>query len=69
MEIRKVSPAPSLLFDNAILQNGPDAIALFQGNASDFPINTNATNVGLIDALAYSNSATIQPTALMTIFG
>ncbi|MBL7886566.1 MAG: endonuclease [Flavobacterium sp.] len=65
----QVSPAPSLLFDNAILQNGPDAIALFQGNASDFPVNTNATNVGLIDALAYSNSTTVQPTALMSIFG
>lgn len=65
----QVSPAPSLVFDNAILQNGPDALALFLGNAADFPLNTNATNTGLVDAVAYSNSATIQPTALMSVFG
>ena len=65
----QVSPAPSLLFDNALLQNGPDVVALFLGNASDFPLNTNAVNVGLVDAIAYSNSATVQPTALMTVFG
>ena len=64
-----VSPTPAILIANGVLQNGPDAAALYQGNATDFPINTVATTTGLIDALAYSNSATTQPTALMTIFG
>jgi len=64
-----VSPTPAILIPNANIQNGPDAVALYQGNAVDFPLNTTATTVGLIDALAYSNSATVQPTALMTVFG
>ena len=64
-----VSPTPAILVVNAMIQNGPDVVALYQGNDVDFPLNTAATNVGLIDALAYSNSATIQPTTLMTTFG
>ncbi|WP_298223908.1 endonuclease [Flavobacterium sp.] len=64
-----VSPTPAILMTNAVLQNGPDAVALYLGNATDFPNNTTATNTSLIDAVAYSNGATVQPTALMTIFG
>ena len=64
-----VSPTPAILVVNAMIQNGPDVVALYQGNDVDFPLNTAATNVGLIDALAYSNGATVQPTALMTVFG
>ena len=64
-----VSPTPAILVVNAMIQNGPDVVALYQGNDVDFPTNTPATNLGLIDALAYSNSATIQPTTLMTTFG
>ena len=64
-----VSPTPAILIPNATIQNGPDAVALYQGNALDFPTNTTATIVGLIDVLAYSNSATIQPDALMSVFG
>jgi hypothetical protein len=64
-----VSPTPAILITNALVQNGPDVVALYQGNADDFPLNTVATNTGLIDALAYSNNGTVQPTALMAIFG
>ena len=64
-----VSPTPAILVVNAMIQNGPDVVALYQGNDVDFPLNTPATNTGLIDALAYSNGATVQPTALMTVFG
>lgn len=64
-----VSPTPVSILINNTVQNGPDAIALYQGNATDFPTNTAGTNVGLIDAVAYSNNATVQPTALMTAFG
>lgn len=65
----QVSPTPAYTIQNATIQNGPDAVALYLGNDADFPLNTPAHNLGLIDALAYSNSATIQPTALMNIFG
>ena len=37
---------------NAI-QNGPDAIAIYQDGASNFPNGTPITNVNLIDALVY----------------
>ena len=64
-----VSPSPSLLINNAALQIGPDVVALYSGNASDFPTGTVATATNLIDAVAYSNSATTSPTALMGILG
>lgn len=64
----QVSPTPAFIFPNSTIQNGPDAVALYQGNASDFPINTLATNVGLIDFLCYTNSTTVNPTGLMNVF-
>ena len=64
-----VSPTPALTFGTQSIQNGPDAVGLYLGNATDFPTNTASTTTGLIDALAYSNSATTKPTALMTVFG
>lgn len=63
----QVTPAPALSMPDATLQNGPDAIALYLGDATSFPLNTPATNTGLVDAIAYSNSATTQPSALMSI--
>jgi hypothetical protein len=65
----QVSPTPKIIFPSATIQNGPDAIGLYLGNASDFPLNTVATATGLIDAIAYSNSTTVQPTTLMSTFG
>ena len=64
-----VSPTPAIIIPNAIIQNGPDAVAIYQGDATDFPLNTVATNVNLINALAYSNSNAIQATTLMSILG
>jgi len=64
-----LSPTPALSMPDAMLQNGPDAIALYLGNGTDFPTNTPVTATGLIDAIAYSNSATTQPSALMTALG
>ncbi len=62
-----LSPTPALSMLDATLQNGPDAIALYQANGSDFPLNTTATSTGLVHAIAYSNNASTQPTALMAI--
>ncbi|WP_313807728.1 endonuclease [Flavobacterium sp.] len=63
-----VTPSPAINFANSLLQNGPDAVAIYSGNASDFPNNTTATPTGLIHAIAYGTTAT-QPTALMTALG
>lgn len=64
-----VSPSASLLINNAALQIGPDVVALYSGNASDFPIGTIATATNLIDAVAYSNSAGTSPSTMMGILG
>jgi hypothetical protein len=65
----QVSPSPAGILPNAIIQNGPDVVALYQANDADFPLNTTATANGFIDGIAYSNNATVNPTALMTILG
>lgn len=64
-----VSPAPQTIFTNNIIQNGPDVIALYQANSSDFPINTPATSTNFIDGMAYSNNATVSATGIMSILG
>ncbi len=51
-----VSPVPELIFPVSIMQNGADAVAIYQGSSSDFPVNTLATTVNLIDALVYGTS-------------
>ena len=45
-----------LTFDNNSLQNGADAVALYQGNAADFPNDTAITTENLIDAVVYDTS-------------
>lgn len=58
-----VIPAPSRIFPNNTVQNGPDAIAIYQDIIDTFPINTPATTTNLVDALIYGNNNT-QATAL-----
>ena len=38
------------------LQNGADAVALYLGNAADFPTGTTATTAGLVDAVVYDTN-------------
>lgn len=64
-----VSPAPGLVIPAISIQNGPDTIGLYLGNASDFPINTVAVATNLVDAVAYSQNATASPSSLMSILG
>lgn len=64
-----VSPSPAIVIPGNSIQNGPDGVALYLGDAADFPTGTTATASNLVDALAYSNSSTTQPTALMAIWG
>lgn len=63
-----VSPVPNYLFSINTIQNGPDAIAIYQANGSDFPMNTPASTTNLIDALVYGNNNT-QATTLLTALG
>jgi hypothetical protein len=39
--------------DSNLIQNGADAVALYTGNATDFPNETAVTTANLIDALVY----------------
>ncbi len=53
-------PGVDLTFNpggSGALQNGNDAVALYFGDASDFPNDTDVTTDGLIDALVYGGSA------------
>lgn len=64
-----LSPTPLAIIPNATIQNGPDVVALYQDDASSFPINSLATTTNLVDAIAYSGSGTTSPTAMMTTLG
>ncbi|HNP33643.1 MAG TPA: endonuclease [Flavobacterium sp.] len=64
-----VVPAASYTIAQGLIQNGPDAVAIYLGDATDFPTNTAGTTTNLIDALVYSNSGTTSATTLMTALG
>lgn len=42
------------LGETNVIQNGADAVAIFSGNADDFPEDTPVTTANLIDAVVYS---------------
>ncbi len=52
-----VTSAPNIVFGNGLLQNGPDAVALYRGDATDFPNGSVVTVFNLIDALVYGSDA------------
>lgn len=59
--------SPALTFGPNLLQNGQDAVAIFQGAAASFPINTPVTSVGLIDALVYDTADADDPVLLAAL--
>ncbi|MBT0608886.1 endonuclease [Aequorivita echinoideorum] len=63
-----VSPIPELLIPPLVIQNGADAVAIYLGDATDFPEFTPATTTNLIDALVYDTSDP-DDTALMALLG
>ena len=63
-----VSPVPVEIITDSTLQVGPDGVAIYLGNASDFPAGTPATITNLIDALVY-DTADPDATSLMTALG
>ena len=58
----------SINFTASVFQNGPDAVALYQGDKSDFPNDTPATTVNIVDAVAYGVNDP-DDTALLTALG
>ena len=66
----QVVPSAAYTIPQTSIQNGPDAVAIYLGDAIDFPSNTAGSKTNLINAFAYSNSNnTIKPTTLMTDLG
>ncbi len=63
-----VSPFPQLIIAPNLIQNGPDAVAIYQGSATDFPEGTVAIQANLIDALMYDTSDA-DDTDLMALLG
>lgn len=51
-----VSPVPQFLIAENVIQNGPDAVAIYQASDFDFPEQTVATIDNLIDVLIYETS-------------
>jgi hypothetical protein len=49
-------PGSGLVFSNGLLQNGPDAIALYAATAAGFPNGTPLTAHGLLDAIVYDTA-------------
>lgn len=63
-----VTPVPDFLLFNNTIQNGADAVAVYQGNEEDFPEGTLATTTNLIDALVYDTNDS-DDTDLLTLLG
>lgn len=63
-----VSPIPQKLISPAVIQNGPDAVAIYTGSSLDFPEGTLATTNNLIDALMYDTNDA-DDTDLMALLG
>ena len=51
-----VSPVPQYFISDNTIQNGADAVAIYQGDDTDFPEGTQATTNNLIDALVYDTN-------------
>ncbi|MDY6911374.1 MAG: S8 family serine peptidase, partial [Chloroflexota bacterium] len=56
-----VVPTPAIIFGNSALQNGADAVALYTGDADDFPNGTPVTIDNLIDAIVYDTNDADDP--------
>lgn len=63
-----VTPYPQVFIGENLIQNGADAIAIYQGNDYDFPEGTLATTTNLVDALVYDTSDS-DDTVLMSLLG
>ncbi|MFW6063287.1 MAG: ExeM/NucH family extracellular endonuclease, partial [Chloroflexota bacterium] len=62
-----VSPAPAITFNNGLLQNGQDAVALYSADGSDFPGGTEVTTENLVDAIVYDTNEADDPDLLVLL--
>lgn len=63
-----VIPTPQLLIPISVIQNGPDAVALYRGQADDFPEHTLAyVDDSLVDVLVYGTNDP-EATSMLDIF-
>jgi hypothetical protein len=51
-----VTPFPQALMSENVIQNGPDAVGIYQASVNDFPEETVATQTNLIDAMVYGTN-------------
>ncbi len=63
-----VYPFPQLLISENVIQNGADAVGIYQASVSDFPEGTLATQTNLIDAMVYGTNDA-DDTVLMSLLG
>ena len=63
-----VSPFPQALMSENVIQNGPDAVGIYQASVNDFPEETVASQTNLIDAMVYGTNDS-DATGLLTKLG
>ena len=63
-----VYPFPQLLISENVIQNGADAVGIYQASVNDFPEGTLATQTNLIDAMVYGTNDA-DDTVLMGLLG
>ncbi|WP_299362703.1 endonuclease [Winogradskyella sp.] len=51
-----VSPFPQILISENVIQNGADAVGIYQASVNDFPEGTLATQDNLVDAMVYGTN-------------
>lgn len=51
-----VSPFPQVFISENVIQNGADAVGIYQASVGDFPEGTLATQTNLIDAMVYDTN-------------
>lgn len=60
-----VSPTPDIIVNS--IQNGADAVALYSGDATDFPNSSPVTTENLIDAIVYDTNDDDDPGLLLLL--
>ena len=60
-------PNVSVVFGSNGLQNGADAVALYTGDATDFPNGSVVTTVNLLDAIVYDTNDSDDPDLLVLL--
>jgi hypothetical protein len=62
-------PRAAHQWPNNLLQNGADAVAIFQGTLAEFPVGTLPTTLRLIDAVVYDTDDADDAALLSTLLG